>query len=184
MKKFLILLGCLLLLTGCGKRLENEKQVNKYLKERYASEKFEILGKEVEEEEMEDACGDGTVKLSVWKVHSKSEDIDFTVRETYKFNSFVCEYGRSSTYSIDVVKNLYPEWDYEYGSFTYQAGTSSKDEIANYIYEAFTKISEHNPFKNDSNTDFALKVIYSGGEVNLRYKSINSVEDVKSKLEK
>ena len=186
MKKGLVLLIILLLLTGCGKRLDSKKQVNKFLKQTYSGEKFEVLDGKTVKEEMDSTCGDGTVKLHVWKVHSKSEDVDFEVRESYEFNSFVCEYKRVSKYEEAVIDKLYGNvWTKDDYLYTYNASVSlTKEELYKELYDIYLNLRKHYPFKNKDKISLVLKVVYGDTIKELRYEFVESLDDVKRLMEK
>lgn len=163
-KLFLILILCLLFLTGCGKQeLVGEKDVNSYLKKMYPDEKFQILS--VNQISLGDVggCDDGGMGNS-WKVKSLNTNMEFILEDEYRFNSFTCEYGINDEY-FKVASEKFISENNDFRMKSYYAcyncmGLSferenfkSATEMFNFIKKILSKLNSTYPFKYKSFRD-------------------------------
>ena len=103
MKKIIILIMAIFLLTGCGK-VSTEKSVYKYLKKKYPNESFTVeLYRDVTIESPTGGCE--LVPGHTWNVTSKETGITFYVQDDYIFNSFVCKYSLTDDYFAIYLSN-------------------------------------------------------------------------------
>ncbi len=104
MKKFimtLLVLTSVLTCSGCIFGSSNHKStkdsVQKYLKEKYPNEKFDITYYG-ETELSGDDGGCDNAKGNTWNVKAEDTNISFYVQDEYIFNSFSCEYTLDDNY--------------------------------------------------------------------------------------
>jgi len=103
-KIILSIVGCLTILlvaTGCGgnkQQLVDEKSVFSYLQKNYPNENFEIIDNQQLDDVSDSECGEGAKIGKAWIIKSTDTNIEFTIKDRYRFNSFTCNYEISDDY--------------------------------------------------------------------------------------
>ena len=98
-----IICGIILLcfVIGCSldrQILATEKDVYRYLNEKYPTETFEILN--VEEIEItDDGCSEEIRKGNSWTIKSLTTNMEFKLEDAYQFDSSSCNYTVIDNYN-------------------------------------------------------------------------------------
>ena len=157
--------------SGAKEQLETKSGVEKYLKEQYPNEQFEIH----EREEIElTHYNEKEKKSEVWgtgysyKVKSKNTNIEFTVKNTKDLYSggFGTYYDITNDYSYNALVKYTEEYNDERIKIEENfnevrvklSDFSSIEELGNVIYDFQTYIYSKEPFKSKSNSSVRASV--------------------------
>ena len=167
---FITMTGCTIE-SGAKEQLETKSGVEKYLKEQYPNEQFEIF----EREEIElTYYNEKEKKSEVWgtgysyKVKSQNTNIEFTVKNTkqwysggfgtyydivddYSYNALVKYIEEYSDNRIKLIEN-FNEVKVDLSDF------SNIEELGSTIYDFQTYIYDKEPFKSKSNSSVRVSV--------------------------
>lgn len=205
MKKIILSIFCcltiLLSTTGCGgdkQKLVDEKSVFSYLQKNYPDEKFEIVDNQQLDDVSDSACGEGAKSGNAWIIKSTDTNIEFTIKDRYRFNSFTCSYEISDDYLQKARDSFLQEInDYRvksYYSGYYTIGLSieredfkTSDEMINFVYDIVDKLNKTYPFKYDKYSELVYLSIDNQNDVNQPYKlselsSIEKISEIVNKL--
>ena len=161
MKKIIVLITCILFITGCNnsRKLTSDSVLKKYLNKMYPGERFEILSKEkINMSGDVGGCGNPG-EGSLYKIKSLNSEIEFSVYDSYHFNSFYCEYEIADNY-LKIANKKFIDENLQYKIEAYNKCFKcygikfqkeryiSKEEMKNSLTIVVNKLKENYPFKH------------------------------------
>ncbi len=191
----IMILVILFVLTGCGSnKLKSNKDITEWLKESYTDERFEIISKE--KIKLEARASSGAISKGEgysYNIKSKDTDIEFIVKDTYRYISGGFPiYGVSDDYIYKATQKyindygderLYLEEKYNDVNINVKTSDfSSYDEMIKLLYNFKNYITTKKPFSYSKGAKYNTYyyILDDNGE-QLAYCSldkINSIDDI------
>lgn len=185
----------LLAITGCSDnkpQLVDEKSVFDYLVKHYPEETFEIIDKQ--EIEITDGGCNETKKGNSWTIKSKNTSLEFTLKDSYEFNSFTCVYNTVDDY-LEIARDAFLQKNNDSRIKSYYSGINTigfafnredfrnANEMIDFVYNIVKELNQTYPFKYS-------KLVYlsidSKNNVNKPYElsEVSSIEKISEIINK